>query len=404
MKQMRRFTTIILLLFSLGVTLACSFGQSPTPPPATPLTPAPITRELVSVIGAESSTADSGKPFEIIVLNQSNLDICHVHITGSTQNAWGPDILTEDEVIRPGMSWISDAVSGSHDVLLRSCDNAVMGTAWELIADTTVSIGGSGLLPLRVVNESTTVICYLMLSSSTPQNQKEDYLGLGETLDDQFPERIFFVEPGTYNLNALDCEDKLAYNEDGVNVYADTVWTIPGNAELNVAPQTGVTVSIENHTHRDICYVYIAPAEQETWGAEWLGADTVIAPGETRNFDALPGTHDVLVADCAEAVVDAAWEISSDVVLQPGATGSLGVQISNETNRDICYIYISPSSAEEWGEDWLTNMETLFADRIRTFFVEPGTYDLTAQDCDGEEIASQFEVVLQEDWAWTIAD
>lgn len=397
----RRFGIGCLLLFSLGVTLACSLSQSAaTPPPATSV---PITRELLSVLGEPGTDSGTGEDFEIVVLNRSDMDICHVHITGSNASAWGPGVLVEGEAIRAGMSWTSAPLSGAHDVLLRSCEDVVVATDWELLSDTTLTVGGPGLIPLRVVNESAAVICYLYISPATQSGQGEDRLGLWETVDSQ--SRAFFVEPGTYNLRAVDCEDNLVRSEEGVNVYAATDWTIPADEGLNVVPETAFAVTIENMTSSDICYVYIAPAAQQTWGKEWLGDDETIAPGATRAFDVPTGVYDVLAADCADAVVDAAWEVSADVVLRPGLTGSVAVQIINNTGRDICYVYISPSAAEQWGEDWLTDMEIVAANgEIRTFFVEPDTYDLTMQDCEGDEIATQSEVLVNEDWVWTIAD
>ena len=64
-----------------------------------------------------------------------------------------------------------------------------------------------------------------------------------------------------------------------------------------------------------------------------------------------------------------------------------------------------PIACQLGGEDWLTDMETVLANgRMRTFFVEPNTYDLTVQDCDGDDIATQFEVLINKDWAWTVTD
>ena len=128
----------------------------------------------------------------------------------------------------------------------------------------------------------------------------------------------------------------------------------------------------------------------------------VLAPGA---FDVPGGLYDVSVFDCSDAVVATAWEIAEDVTLTPGDTGSVALYVANETSEDICYLYIAPTVEEEWGENILGDWELIpYEEGRRAFYLEPDTYDVLAEDCDGEEMASEFELDLTEDYLWTISD
>ena len=164
-------------------------------------------------------------------------------------------------------------------------------------------------------------------------------------------------------------------------------------------------VRVENLTPYDVCFVHISPSSSESWGADWMDDEEVIAPDGERLFDVPAGFYDVVVFDCSDAVVATAWEVSEDVTLTPGDSGPVALHVVNESSMDICYLYIAPSSEEMWGDERLGEWELIpFDEGRRAFYLEPDTYDALAEDCDGEEMASAFEVDLSEDYVWTISD
>jgi hypothetical protein len=77
-----------------------------------------------------------------------------------------------------------------------------------------------------------------------------------------------------------------------------------------------VALEIVNESSQVICYVYIALSTSDTWGADRLGENTIIAPGETFSvYDIPPGTYDLLAQDCEENIlVESGGEVFEDDV------------------------------------------------------------------------------------------
>jgi len=88
---------------------------------------------------------------------------------------------------------------------------------------------------------------------------------------------------------------------------------------------------------------------------------------------------------------------------QPSAPESVELTLYNSSDTIICYVYISPVDAKEWGEDWLGPNEMIGAGGSRTFSVPAGTYDLRADDCDGNPVDVQWEVEISEGTIWTVS-
>ena len=61
-------------------------------------------------------------------------------------------------------------------------------------------------------------------------------------------------------------------------------------------------------------------------------------------------------------------------MMVPAFAGRL--QINNNTGGyAIHYVYISPTSSDDWGDDWLGSSELINSGSSRTFNVTNGTYD-----------------------------
>jgi hypothetical protein len=93
---------------------------------------------------------------------------------------------------------------------------------------------------------------------------------------------------------------------------------------------------------------------------------------------------------------------SADADLAADAKRQATLIIENQTDVEICYVYISPSDSDSWGEDWLGN-ETIPPGEERQIRLPPGEYDLKATDCDGEVLDDQRSVELSGVMRWTIA-
>jgi hypothetical protein len=58
----------------------------------------------------------------------------------------------------------------------------------------------------------------------------------------------------------------------------------------------------------------------------------------------------------------------------------------NQSSVPICYVYISPINADNWGDDQLGSREIVDTGMQRDFEFEPGLYDVLLLDCDGNEL------------------
>jgi hypothetical protein len=88
-----------------------------------------------------------------------------------------------------------------------------------------------------------------------------------------------------------------------------------------------------------------------------------------------------------------------------GGTGA--VEVVNNSSVEICYLYISPTTSNEWGQDWLGTENTVPPGSSFTVrSVPPGNYDLRADDCTGSEIdtANGVQVSAGQTVTWTFAD
>jgi hypothetical protein len=165
----------------------------------------------------------------------------------------------------------------------------------------------------------------------------------------------------------------------------------------------GVDITIVNRSPDEVCYVLISPSNSDRWGDDQLGEDETIAPGDSRTFSMDDDTYDVRAESCDEVPMATAWEVAGDTTVTVGQSGADTILlIENDSDVDICYVFISPSTAEDWGEDWLGDMEQLVAGESRLFYVDGGLYDLQAADCDGETLTEEYEVDLTDDLTWTI--
>lgn len=174
----------------------------------------------------------------------------------------------------------------------------------------------------------------------------------------------------------------------------------PTAAPTQNAGGVGFTLTVNNRSHYDICYVYISSSDSDTWGQDWLDSD-IIASGDRYTFDVPAGTYDIMMTDCADTPIETAWEISDDLTLDIGGPGFVAVTVTNDlSDVNICYIYISPSSSDSWGSDLLGDKEVMPPDWSRIFFVAPDTYDFMAMDCDQNTLAEQRGVEVREDLTW----
>ena len=81
-------------------------------------------------------------------------------------------------------------------------------------------------------------------------------------------------------------------------------------------------VAIVNRSEYEICYVLISPSSSDDWGADWLGEDETILPGESVTVWVPAGeTYDLQLLDCDQNVLDEQQQVVIDA---DGITYTLG--------------------------------------------------------------------------------
>jgi hypothetical protein len=84
-------------------------------------------------------------------------------------------------------------------------------------------------------------------------------------------------------------------------------------------------------------------------------------------------------------------------------TLSGGVGVVNNSGETICYLYISPTTSDTWGDSWLGTAGAIEDGGTQTFDVASGDYDLRAEDCDTGRLAEARSVSISDSgYLWTI--
>lgn len=173
-----------------------------------------------------------------------------------------------------------------------------------------------------------------------------------------------------------------------------------------------VSLEVVNDSGEDIWAIYISPSDSSQWGDNWLGGDR-LPDGESYTFtDIEPGTYDLRADDGFNNAIDAemgveidgdtTWTVTGDD--GGGGDGSASVEVVNNSSVDVWYVYISPSTSNEWGDDWLGSEVVSAGERYTITGIDPGTYDLKAEDADHNTLATEMGVEIDGAITWTLSD
>jgi hypothetical protein len=80
------------------------------------------------------------------------------------------------------------------------------------------------------------------------------------------------------------------------------------------------------------------------------------------------------------------------------------LDVANESTAQICYAFISPSGAQNWGFDHLGIDEGINPGETRTFDLPGGLYDLLLQDCEENDLIDERELDVTESGVYTVSD
>ena len=78
--------------------------------------------------------------------------------------------------------------------------------------------------------------------------------------------------------------------------------------------------------------------------------------------------------------------------------------IENGSSIPICFVYLVPPVAQNWGFDKLDIDDGIDIGDTRAFQLPAGAYDLALDDCDQQPILEEYELDITQDTGYTVTD
>jgi serine/threonine protein kinase len=148
---------------------------------------------------------------------------------------------------------------------------------------------------LWIENRSGVTICYFNISPNTDTTWGEDDLGSSETIIDGADYHFSEVAPDVYDLRALDCDQNTINEIYSIDIgTAGYTWTVTSD--------TGVggdsSLNVINNSSFVVCFLYISPVDNTSWGSNDMNSGQTIAPGEQLSFSVDSGDWDLRAETC----------------------------------------------------------------------------------------------------------
>ncbi|MDC7231664.1 MAG: hypothetical protein PQJ58_00405 [Spirochaetales bacterium] len=139
------------------------------------------------------------------------------------------------------------------------------------------------------------------------------------------------------------------------------------------------TIEFRNNTSAEILYLFFSPADSEYWGPDVLGDSRILPPKgtveffisypeESNNFDFMAIDENGTVYEIYEETITDGYE-AQIVINKASRTDSVDIdylseelislEIYNETEVELYYLFVSPSDSEMYGIDFMDTETTL---------------------------------------------
>jgi S1-C subfamily serine protease len=212
------------------------------------------------------------------------------------------------------------------------------------------------------------------------------------------------VDPGTVPTGSFDLTDTFFSNLE----FADGVTDDDQPTQLWFAMPSGV---------ERICgfWDYEAMQDGMVWSAFWTVDGELDEGGSILNnvwqggdqgswwvcifsdFGLDDGTYELVLEVEGESLVN-------DAIFVGGNRSLADFYLVNQSNFTLCYVNLSPSSAQNWGQDELGTTEVVDPGVERNITLATGYYDLLLRDCDGESLLEEFEIEVFEDIEYIVSN
>ncbi len=127
--------------------------------------------------------------------------------------------------------------------------------------------------------------------------------------------------------------------------------------------------------------------------------------GETGNWWVCVIAEDGLLGGTYELVLSVEGEyMGSGTVFVGGYHPPVELYIENGSSVPICYVYLVPPIAQNWGFDKLGMDYGIDTGETRIFQVPAGEYDLALDDCDQQPLIEEYGLDISEDTVYTVTD
>ena len=131
---------------------------------------------------------------------------------------------------------------------------------------------------------------------------------------------------------------------------------------------------------------------EDTWNAGETGNMWICAAGDSEMPDGL--------YELALSVEDEF--MGSGTIFVGGDHPMVQLVVFNESAEDICYVFISPTGAQNWGFDRLGADEGIRVGDVGTFDLPKGSYDVLVEDCAENTLAEEYELDVTDGTPYTV--
>ena len=278
---------------------------SPTTKPPTPTTPPPPPAPT------STSPPPAPQPYTVELINHSGVTICHVRFTDPSQppGSWGDDQLG-GSIIGDGQSRSFEVPADRTLVIAEDCQGVPFGLCVLSSSPQSCTIYNM-VANLVLHNNSGQIISYVYFVPSPEGangNWGDDRLGAAETIAPGAT-RTWPITATRYDLRAVGelGQEWTLYDVDmptGLNPQSYD-WVIEP-----VAPPVSGNLVLTNNSGQTICYVYISPSADASWGSDQLATGETVGLGQSRGWEVPAGTYDLKAEDCGHNALDTRFAVN----------------------------------------------------------------------------------------------
>lgn len=230
---------------------------------------------------------------------------------------------------------------------------------------------------ITIRNDTNAPICSVNLedpssfppSISTSGGLLFESIGVGK-------EVFFSVDPGTYDVYVLDCEDRLVFEKNILVTESDL------KIYIN-EPSSGI--SIQNHSDKPLCFFSWIKLNQNkkatvySWSKQKL-----VSANQIENINTVTGNYDLQVSNCEGQKVFSSENLelldNQIINVEIGPSGDVEFKYDKDALSVVCFLYINEINNESLGEDYLS-YKPLLPNETVEYTLPEGRYNATAKDC-----------------------